>query len=252
MRSRRRFRSRSCVQLRAWQQPAVLAEPRTAKACWPSARRRRSHSASQSRRAPQAGAPPPEPAAAAAVDRDSRRDRRRPDMEDRVGTGRATTPTARSPATTARCCSRTTTRATSCGSIPATGLATVIHKDMNTGGARVAQQERRAVPRVARPERRHPAARAAAQGACEHLQRRAARLRRRRAERPRRPTAAAASTSAITRRRRVLRRTRRVSCRNTARTSGRERHHPERRREDALCHERRRRASRSTSRPTAR
>ena len=37
---------------------------------------------------------------------------------------------------------------------PATGLATVVHRDVNTGRRRVAQQERRAVPRVARPEPR--------------------------------------------------------------------------------------------------
>ena len=49
---------------------------------------------------------------------------------------------------------------------PATGLATIIHKDTNTGGA-VSRSKNGAVSRGARIERGHPATRAAAQDVCE-------------------------------------------------------------------------------------
>ena len=67
---------------------------------------------------------------------------------------------------------------------PATGLAKSHPRQHEHRRRVVAQQERRAVRRVARLGRRDRPARAAAQGAREQRRRRAARLRRRRGERP--------------------------------------------------------------------
>ena len=79
---------------------------------------------------------------------------------------------------------------------PATGPCPNRSRRRQHGRRRLAQQERRAVRRFRRGlGRRHHAARAAAQDAREHVQRRAARLHRRRAERLHAPTRAAASIS---------------------------------------------------------
>ena len=76
---------------------------------------------------------------------------------------------------------------------PADGMATVIHKDTNTGGA-LSRSKRRVVPRGARTQRRHRAARSRSGSAGEHVQRRAHRVRRRLCRTIRRPTAVAVST----------------------------------------------------------